>query len=60
MSKDSGLIAVGKITKSEVFDMKFVPGDWQIVLACMKEIYLVQWKDNKLLAEKTVWKEQKP
>lgn len=27
-NKDFGLIAMGKITKCEVFDMRFVPGDW--------------------------------
>ena len=28
LSKDTGLMCATKITKNEVFDMKFIPGDW--------------------------------
>lgn len=28
LSKDDGLIAKGKVTKREIFDIRFVQGDW--------------------------------
>ncbi|CAD8200325.1 unnamed protein product [Paramecium octaurelia] len=56
----SPLIASGKLTKQEIFDIKFLPGDWQIVVACMKEISICTWKNGTILAERGVWKEQQP
>jgi microtubule-associated protein-like 6 len=60
LSKNDGLIAKGKVTRREVFDIRFVPGDWQLVVACMKEVNLITWKDGNLLSERTIWKNYRP
>lgn len=57
-NKSLGLMGFGKLTKQEIFDVKFAPGDWQIVVACMKEINIVTWRDGKVMAERGIWKEQ--
>jgi len=57
---DFGLVAFGKMSKREVFDIKFVPGDDSMVVACMKEVNLITWKDGAILADRTIWGDQKP
>ena len=60
LSKNDGLIAKGKVTRREIFDIRFVPGDWQLVVACMKEVNLITWKNGNLLSERTIWKDFRP
>lgn len=57
---DNGLIAAGKMTPREVFDIKFIPGDYSILVACMKEINIVTWRDGKIMTEKVIWCDQIP
>ena len=60
MNKDTGLVALGKVTKNDVFDIKFVPVDYSILLACMKEVNMLTWREGKVLSERCIWNEQKP
>lgn len=43
---DFGLVAQGKITKKEVFDIKFDMNDSSIIAACMKEVNIITWKNG--------------
>lgn len=52
---DFGLVALGKMSKREVFDIKFMPGDYSIVVACMKEVNIITWKDGTILSDRTIW-----
>lgn len=54
-NSDNGLVASGKMTKREVFDIKFIPKNYAVLVACMKEINIVTWKDGKILSERCIW-----
>lgn len=54
-NKDFGLVAYGKMTKQEVFDIKFIPEDYSIMVACMKEVNILTWKNGTILSERCVW-----
>lgn len=47
---DFGLVATGKMTVKEVFDIKFQPGDESILAACMKEINIITWKNGAIIS----------
>ena len=57
---DFGLVATGKMTKREVFDIKFQPGDESIMVACMKELNIVTWCKGAIISQRCIWLDNKP
>ena len=54
-SKDSGLIASGKTSRYELFDLKFDPNDKSLIAGCLKEILFINYEGGVLKVVKGSW-----
>lgn len=50
-----GLLASGKTTRNEIFDLKFDPNDKTLIAACMKEILFIGFEGGLLKVIKGSW-----